>query len=702
MRPGRLLLRGAGVLAAALAVVAVGPGPLGPAPALAQVEDCKVTGERPEALQKTIKIKASDYQKLVETGNLDALENPSSVLDGSIGTVDGRCSLTKYDIGYDSGAWNEVDRKIYGILTQFFFGITRWIVGIGAAIIRWAYGFDIAGLLAKPVLDLYTAFRDDVSTPLDLAGIALFATAVAAAWYLLRGRLGRAFGELGLSFLVYLVLTGFVIANPVGFVTGALGEVGSISAGIAETACRSSGDAEQCPQQDTAAAQPETGTEQVAGPLVAKLEDSLVVDSYDLLNWGTLIPADHPCFDRKEAIVATGPWGELDGPRDYMGEQAECAGLAAFNHEPSIDRLMGAMFLIPVTAVIVVLLVLVALTIITSQAVAVGMVVILPFAGPMGMLPGRSRSGLWRLVSVFLAALLTIVAMSVVLSGLLIALGALNELTAGRSLFLRSMALLAVVLAAFMLRKRILKGFQAAGRSVASRLGQVQPGGGSGWPALAGGGAGIGAGGVTGFGIRRALAEDREEVAGAVRPATRFVKRNFTETYRHGDGAAAVRRGMRGTGRPGQTATRRAQGSMPGAGSASAERGMLRRAAERVGVEVSGSRAGSAARAGGRAARGVGRAAVAATRLAVTPHVAVAGTAGKTAAKLAARKAAARAAARRMQAGVRRTTDQIRDPRTSSRDQFRRARADQTRRERRRQVERDERRDARRHERRRR
>src|SRR5829696_8826008 len=62
----------------------------------------------------------------------------------------GRFPTSHYDVGYDPGAWNNLPRKFFGLLTELAFGVNRWLVGIGLWIVPWAYRFGVASALGDP------------------------------------------------------------------------------------------------------------------------------------------------------------------------------------------------------------------------------------------------------------------------------------------------------------------------------------------------------------------------------------------------------------------------------------------------------------------------------------------------------------------------------------------------------------------------
>jgi hypothetical protein len=235
---------------------------------------------------------------------------------------------------------------------------------------------------------------------------------------------------------------------------------------------------------------------------------------YDLLNWGGLLSG--PCASVRDAILADGPHGSDNGPREAM-RAAGCAAQADFNANPGADRLAAALLTLFVSAATVVLLALIAATVVAAQLVGVGLVAVSPFAFVGGILPGSGRQLLWRWLAAALRAVVAIVAMSLFLSLLLLTLSALLEATEGRALLERFGLLAVVTMLMAAARKRLLQAGQVAATGWGQRREAAVVGGthGAGWMAPAS------VGGATGFALAELRRDGTDELRQTVRPVQR-------------------------------------------------------------------------------------------------------------------------------------------------------------------------------------
>src|SRR5581483_11047661 len=296
----------------------------------------------------------------------------------------------------------------------------------------------------------------------------------------------------------------------------------------------------------------------VLRPLARHLHAAFVEQPYDLLDWGR--PLDGECARVRDEILATGPHATDDAPRQAMSA-AGCAEEARFNHDPTADRLGGALMTALAAGVVVALLVLVAVTLLAAQVMAVLLFAVAPFARVGGLLPGGGREVLWRWIAALARTIVAVVGMSFVLSLLLLVVDGLLAASAGQSLTERFALLVLVTVGMFIVRKRVV----ASGAHLAERLGHrlhaSRTGGrGAGWAAPAA------VGGISGYAIGSALRESAGDVPGGWGYRMQYLGRH--PYYRASRRMRHARQGARLAVGPGRS----------GAG------GVLARAGQRVGM----------------------------------------------------------------------------------------------------------------------
>jgi hypothetical protein len=415
----------------------------------------------------------------------------------------GRFPSSHYDIGCDEGAWNNVSRKVYCTFTDLAFQGARSTTAVALWIAEWAYGFGVYDRFGGPAISIADTYQTQLIGPLALSHLAWFYAIAWAGFAMLRGKVALAGSELLTSF-VLAGLAALLLANPSGYLQGTFRTMGTVSGAVLSTG------AGQPPPDDALDA------DAILRPLQAQLHKAFVEDPYDYLNWGG---SDMPaaCRSTRDRILIFGPHGNSDGPREAM-EQAGCQEQADFNHDPSGQRLFGAILTMTAATVMSVLVGMVALTIVVAQILVVVLFAVAPFAALGAILPGGGRVLALGWLAALIRMVLVVVGMSFVLSLLLLTIQALLSAGNDSGIVERFALVNIVVLAMFVARRRILQGGANMAASIGGRLTPSAPEGG--WLA-----AGT-VGGITGF----ALASE-----GAVR----------NRVAAQAAGNRAARRGMR-------------------------------------------------------------------------------------------------------------------------------------------------------------
>ena len=381
------------------------------------------------------------------------------------GEEPGPYPTSHYDIGYDEGAWNHFSRKILGFLTEAAFGLARWFVRVSLWIVNWAMGFGFARRLATPAENVASSYQTRVVQPLGLEYWFLMLAALYGGWHAMRGRLARGGGEFFVSVTV-AALAATTLAYPGSFLLNALDKTSQLSFDIASV---------------TTASDPSrpVDPDNPMGPMAEDLHRAFVESPHQLIDWGRTIPEGDPCRATYDAIVASGPWGSKDEPRDAM-KAAGCTDEAKFNHDPSPDRLGAAMLVSLGTVFVAVMMVAIAIALVGAQLGVVVAIAIAPFGLVAGVLPGAGRQLMWRWVAGWARSLAAVMMTAVFLSLFLVSLTALLAETSGEALVVQMLVADLVVIVALFKRRKLMAASRRAVTHVTQRLGNARIGGGQG------------------------------------------------------------------------------------------------------------------------------------------------------------------------------------------------------------------------------
>jgi len=372
--------------------------------------------------------------------------------DGAVGQLFGEdgTSLSGYDIGYDEGAWDDFSRKFWGGLTQLVWSGVTGLISFCTWLIDWVFDFAIVDYLTDPVTDVASWWNTEIVERLGLPAVLLMLAFAVAGFHLLRGRTAGGIRE-GFVSATIAAIAAIVLLDPVGYLLGDDGLLGQTEQLSLEVA------------QITLGEEPVAGDDgaSVAEPINTELVDGFVVKPHQVINWGSVLDDQPGCLAVSEEMVATGPHGAEDEPREAMAD-AGCEAEFTFNETPSSDRLFGAFLVLIAALVMTALIVLVCFSVAAVQVGFAVMACLAVFALPVGILPGPGRAAMWQWVT-FAAKLLAALLAAVVFLALMLVL-IQGLLSAGNddSLMGRLAALNALVICGFVFRKRL---FAAADRA---------------------------------------------------------------------------------------------------------------------------------------------------------------------------------------------------------------------------------------------
>lgn len=410
---------------------------------------------------------------------------------------------SRYEIWYDDGGRFSVGAKTTGWVTEFLFASVRQLVGLSTWLIRWAYSFGFADSLAGPAGRMAETYERGIIGRLELRHLALFCAVVYAGYQLLRQRLARGLGELAVSLMV-LIVGGALLANPADSFRHGVGFAAGLSAAVLHLAAGDDAAAGAVPAPHDAGGY--TVDAAAVEPLTGQLRAAFVAVPHDILNWEDVL--EGRCADQRDEILATGPHGTDDTPREVMADGgSQCEDYAQFNERPTMERLMGAGLTLLAALLVLVTMMLVAVTVVVAQLVGVLLVAVMPFAVALGVMPGGGRQLLWRWAAAALRCVLAVVAMAALLTFMLVTTDALLG-NAEQSLIERFGLLVVLAAALIVLRKRVMSATQSMAANFDRRLESARVGGthGGGWmrPAAVGG--------LSGFGVARLTRDGESDI----------------------------------------------------------------------------------------------------------------------------------------------------------------------------------------------
>jgi hypothetical protein len=470
-----------------------------------------------------------------------------------------RYGISVFDYAIEGRQGGGVDGtfKRLGIwLSDVLFSTSRLIVVALIWLLDFALDFGLADMMLTPVQQLVGVYETNFVGNISGGGWGLvpLALMICVFWFglaALRGRVGKGFGEITVSFVLAVVL-GAILANPSGFLLGDEGLVGrakDIGVDVAVTAV-------QPPDQDPppCVQRPPVGGESlVDGCFVDEFNEGTpptrndpqylrwimqmwLVDMYvrrphQQIAYGQRLDCplvltvrggedadagrcdgpyedggDHACVGTYNQILqtnpATAPEAAGADPESYMYDMMhpdepvagcpEGEELAGYLDRGGGDRIaVGFLLLLALLVLATFLVVGVLIPIIVGQLMVAILAVALIFVLPIALVGGGGRRILWRWFGLLLAAAFMIIVSLVGLALMLITTELL--LQSHQRFFFLNLLMVGISSVLFLtLQRRMLSGAMSGGRSVGGALSRMKIGGSGG-----GGGSGSGSDGWT-------------------------------------------------------------------------------------------------------------------------------------------------------------------------------------------------------------
>ncbi|MCZ0996541.1 hypothetical protein O1L44_30895 [Streptomyces noursei] len=498
-----------------------------------------------------------------------------------------------------TGGGNGISDTVMRFMASGMFALARLVTGYACWIVDWVYKFPITDRLASTSQRVADAYAQNIVTPLGLAGLFTAWAFAFGLFMVARGRAGRGLGEILVTLLIAAIGATSLVRpdvmlgqnGPLHQAQRAALEAAAITTkatsepkddpndpcnlmGPAKDICERSGipekekkeaekkekkRAESCkymigPARDLCInGRTEPVSEDVSRPITKTLTDVLIVQPYQLLQYGQSIDKDSPLYKDYQAALVTGdadptahPCDMLDGkvaalcrqrsknlseqcddlPKPSMemcredngagggngkvqeellkkdGPEGEAA--AAYMSSMTWERVLGALCVLVAALVMAAVVTAMAFAMVAAQFACVLAACATYVVFVVALLPGPNRMMLWRWVGVFASSTVVLFCVSVFIPLFGVAARTLLE-SEDTALIERLVLLDALAVTAVVLHRRMVARGSNLGHAFASWMRFAKVGGthmmgdeaaGMGMALAAAGAGGRGSGGI--------------------------------------------------------------------------------------------------------------------------------------------------------------------------------------------------------------
>ncbi len=384
--------------------------------------------------------------------------------------------ISHYQIGADTDGFLGVPDPLDTFVasqTNWAFTTATFLVILATNSLDWAFEFPLAEDLvgdAGVLAQTYTLDFFGFGLATSVYGLALSVTMIVAGFKAVTKGVIAAGSEVAIAFAAYVVL--IVLTLTSGFGNAGL-TVARLSSDISsEIASFAAGQEQQteCAEQilvptagaggeNVSVAGAEASTDAIEASTSSAcsfgfaIQRSLIELPYQNLQWGQVldgVPGKERCAEINLELLAEGPWGNDDEPRDRMGEESACEENANFNHQATYIRLGIASANTLAAATVTLLVLVVSAMLLWQQVKLLFLTVTMPHALVFAILPGRSRRLAWAWVEHLIGVVIRtiILALGLVVWLSLFSLIVHEQLTA-RGIFLSLFASVAMAISGF-------------------------------------------------------------------------------------------------------------------------------------------------------------------------------------------------------------------------------------------------------------
>ncbi|MFF7450009.1 MULTISPECIES: hypothetical protein [unclassified Streptomyces] len=359
----------------------------------------------------------------------DGLLQPFNVTD-----KDG-VPISSYTVKTDTGGWKDIDLKIWNIVAQLLFGVSKWVIGFTCWLIKWALNFGLAKVMVGPVEDISSTIKNQVINRLGLPGLFLTFAGFYCGWLILFKERSRGFAEIGVS-LVVAALTTTVLVSPAQVLLGQhdqaqpQGSTMLLSEGglVGKSKDFTLEVASIVLADDPASAKGSADPNNVAKPITDALVEAFIVKPNQLMVYGQTF--DGQCdkafrefklaeFNLDQLGMNYWDAAMMDSIYDtnFIGQltenskkfEAACGDVKPKAKRASADLAFSALFVAIAAVIVAILMILVTGTFLTAQGWLAFEAIRGHWALTAGILPGGGRATLWRWFSAITKAVLGVI-----------------------------------------------------------------------------------------------------------------------------------------------------------------------------------------------------------------------------------------------------------------------------------------------------
>ncbi|MGW5342919.1 hypothetical protein [Streptomyces sp. NPDC004050] len=441
------------------------------------------------------------------TGGGEGLLAPLNVATGEGGR------LESYQLQAEPGGSFDMLGQLQVLVMSGLFALARLLVGMCCWLIGLVFRFPLLALLTGPSQHLADAYQTHVVDALGLKGLTLAWGFVFGLVLFMRGRAATGFGQIAATLVIGAVAASALIRpdyllgrdGPLDVTHQAAIEVASITTTsyFANRTSSNPCDVGSGPVRGTCGSAALQASA-VARPVQDALTDALVVKPFMLLQYGRILdpdkdkaayqahldwikkssepsrqsdagkkcdnlpgPAKEYCHSQRDPI-ASADFGKLGADLEKAGPSGKAA--AAYAKKPSWDRAFGSLALLVACLVVAAMVVSMALVMLAAQGADAAAAGAGPVVWVLAMLPGPTRTLLWRWAGVLVTSALVTFATAIGLPLFGIAAGALLLDSGPNVMVERLLVLDALALPFLVMHKRIAGAATTAGRRVAVRM----------------------------------------------------------------------------------------------------------------------------------------------------------------------------------------------------------------------------------------
>ncbi|MFI1648095.1 hypothetical protein ACH4XT_14315 [Streptomyces avidinii] len=427
----------------------------------------------------------------------DGLLQPFNVTD-----KDG-VPISSYTVKTDTGGWKDIDLKIWNIVAQLLFGVSKWVIGFTCWLVDWALDFGLAKVMVGPVEDISSTIKNQVIDRLGLPGLFLTFAGFYCGWLILFKERSRGFAEIGVS-LVVAALTTTVLVSPAQVLLGQHDQAqpqGSTMLLSEEGLLGKSKDftlevASIVLADDPASAKGSADPDNVSKPITNALVEAFIVKPNQLMVYGQTFDGkcDKAFRDFKLAEFNLDQLGlnywdalQMDSIYDtnFIGQltenakkfEAACGDVKPKAKRASADLAFSALFVAIAAVIVAILMILVTGTFLTAQGWLAFEAIRGHWALTAGILPGGGRATLWRWLSAITKAVLGIIIAILFLAIFILIVLALIEADTGDVLAVKFIVIDVTAVAGLAGHKRIKQTAQNIAVNLNRKLANARVGG---------------------------------------------------------------------------------------------------------------------------------------------------------------------------------------------------------------------------------